>query len=440
MNDFKHSSTVCLSGQQIGNYRLIRSLGEGGFAEVYLAEHIHLGTYAAIKVLLTQLGEEDAEAFRTEAKTIAHLIHPNIVRVLDFGIQRKTPFLVMDYAPGGTLRRCHPAGTRLVPSSVLQYVKEIAGAVAYIHSKGFIHRDIKPENMLLGSRNELLLSDFGITIAAQAIAHDELVVKGTLAYMAPEQINGNVCFQSDQYALAVVVYEWLSGYPPFRGSVEEIVDQHFNPVLLSLCASVPLVPRSVEKVVFKALAINPRERFESVQAFADALQDAFEPRPIVIQQNGSQHLRLQQPPSSKQGETQVKVQKQRNMQTMMPRDVPPRRRQNRSRGTKSIWKEIALFYTVDLLAAAALGITMAVLGVAPFLLALLMALWLVLFPMVRSLIVENTTLFFLSISITIVAAMTALLASSFVAFDVTYIGLLMLSLLTAFAVSIHVNQ
>jgi eukaryotic-like serine/threonine-protein kinase len=99
-------------GQQLGNYIIVRKLGEGGFAEVYLGEHIHLGTYAAIKVLHTQLLGGDTDTFRQEARTVAHLIHPHIVRVLDFGIEGSTPFLVMDYAPHGTLRQRHPRGTR----------------------------------------------------------------------------------------------------------------------------------------------------------------------------------------------------------------------------------------------------------------------------------------------------------------------------------------
>src|SRR5260370_10974370 len=94
-------------GQQLGNYRLIRVLGEGGFAEVYLGEHIHLGTKAAIKVLHTQLTNDDVDKFRTEARTIAHLVHPNIVRVLEFDVEGRTPFLVMDYAPNGSLRQRH---------------------------------------------------------------------------------------------------------------------------------------------------------------------------------------------------------------------------------------------------------------------------------------------------------------------------------------------
>jgi len=155
-------------GQQLGNYRLIRMLGEGGFAEVYLGEHIHLGTKAAIKVLHTQLTSDDVDKFRDEARTIANLIHPNIVRVLEFGIEGKTPFLVMDYAPNGTLRQKHPKGVPLPLPTIVNYVKQIAEALQSAHEEKFIHRDVKPENMLLGRRGEVLLSDFGIALVAQS--------------------------------------------------------------------------------------------------------------------------------------------------------------------------------------------------------------------------------------------------------------------------------
>ena len=111
-------------GQQLGNYRVTRKLGEGGFAEVYLGEHIHLGTQAAIKVLRAQLTSDDADKFRLEARTIAHLVHPNIVRVLEFGLEGPTPFLVMDYAPNGTLRQRHPKGTQLSLTIIVEYVKQ----------------------------------------------------------------------------------------------------------------------------------------------------------------------------------------------------------------------------------------------------------------------------------------------------------------------------
>ena len=116
-------------GQQLGNYRLIHRLGEGGFAEVYLGEHVYLKTQAAVKVLLVRLAGDSLEDFLTEARTVAGLKHPHIVRVLDFGVDSNTPFLVMDYASKGTLRQYHPRGSRVPLKSVLTYVRQVATAL-----------------------------------------------------------------------------------------------------------------------------------------------------------------------------------------------------------------------------------------------------------------------------------------------------------------------
>src|SRR5437588_8704772 len=148
-------------GQQLGNYRLMRLLGRGNFSEVYLGEHIHLNTQAAIKVLDGQLANHDAEGFLTEARTLAHLRHPHIIQVLDFGVEGATPFLVMDYAPNGNLRQHYPKGTFAPLNVVLARVMQIADALQYAHQEKLIHRDVKPENMLLGRNNEVLLSEFG---------------------------------------------------------------------------------------------------------------------------------------------------------------------------------------------------------------------------------------------------------------------------------------
>src|SRR5437667_8009982 len=120
------------TGQKLGNYLLTRSLGQGGFAEVYLGQHIYLKTQAAIKVLMTQLsGDDDTESFLNEARTIANLVHPNIVRVLEFGIDDKTPYLVMDYALNGTIRQRYPKKTRVEPMVIVPYVKQIAAGLQY---------------------------------------------------------------------------------------------------------------------------------------------------------------------------------------------------------------------------------------------------------------------------------------------------------------------
>src|SRR5438105_4608251 len=262
-------------GQQLGNYQLISLLGEGGFAEVYLGEHVHLGTQAAIKVLHTQLARDDMEQFRTEARTIAHLEHPHIVRILDFGVEDKTPFLVMSYAPNSTLRQHHSRGERVPLPTVVSYVKQVADALQYAHDEKLIHRDVKPENMLVGRRGEILLSDFGIALVAQSSRYQSTQeMAGTMAYMPPEQISGKPRPASDQYALGIVVYEWLTGDQPFHGSAIEIVTQHLAIPPTPLREKVPTISPDVEHVVMTALGKDPKERFMSVQAFATALEQA----------------------------------------------------------------------------------------------------------------------------------------------------------------------
>src|SRR5437588_9433273 len=295
-------------GQQLGNYQLTRLLGEGGFAQVYLGEHIHLGTQAAIKVLHTQLTSDDVDKFRTEARTIARLMHPHIVRVLDFGLEGLTPFLVMDYAPHGTLRQRHPKGICLALETVRSYVTQVAAALQYAHHHKVIHRDVKPENMLLGQHSEVFISDFGLAVVASSSPEPSLQeVVGTISYMAPEQLQGKPCIASDQYALGVVVYEWLCGTFPFHGSPLELALQHLRASPPPLREKVPALSPEVEQVVLMALAKDPGQRFASIEAFATALERAIlsersdpgeqqMPSPITLSR-GSLHIgRSQQRP------------------------------------------------------------------------------------------------------------------------------------------------
>ena len=264
-------------GQLLGNYRLIRLLGRGGFAEVYLGKHIYIETQAAVKVLSTPLVGEYLQRFIREAKIVASLEHPHIVRVLDFGIEeeKETPFLVMSYAAHGTMRQRYPKESTISLDEVLSYVQHIAPALQYAHDRKIIHRDIKPENMLVGNQGEILLSDFGIAmITATSISKQAKTTAGTVVYMAPEQISGKPCRASDQYALGVVVYEWLCGQPPFQGSFFEICAQHLHSLIPSLRKKRPEIPLEVEQCIIKALAKDPQERFANVQDFAWALQEA----------------------------------------------------------------------------------------------------------------------------------------------------------------------
>jgi serine/threonine protein kinase len=277
------------TGQLFGNYRLTHLLGQGGFADVYLGEHVHLNTQAAIKVLHTQLTNEDVVHFRNEARIIAHLEHPHIVQVLDFGVESDTPFLVMMYAPNGTLRQRHARGIPLPAELTVEYVKQVASALQFAHHQRLIHRDIKPENMLLGRDNGVLLSDFGIALVTPSTRAQSLFdqsrtssLVGTVPYMAPEQIQGRPSLASDQYALGVVVYEWLCGQPPFLGMPMEVAVKHMTMLPPLLREKDPTIPADVEKVVLTALAKDPRQRFGTVQAFATAFEQASQKEPSIM--------------------------------------------------------------------------------------------------------------------------------------------------------------
>jgi serine/threonine protein kinase/tetratricopeptide (TPR) repeat protein len=262
--------------QQFGHYRLLSLLGQGGFSEVYLGEHIYLKTQAAIKILTIPLEQDERSKFLTEARIIAHLDHPHIVRVLDFGLQDRVPFLVLSYAPHGSMRQLYPKGSALPLSTIVDVVNQLAGALQYAHAQQLIHGDVKPENILIGRSEEVLLSDFGVAVMVSH-AQQRGDISGTVAYMAPEQLRGEPCFASDQYALGIVVYEWLCGSRPFTGTFAEIAMQHLRATPPSPHEKRAGLSLDIEEVVLRALAKDPQQRFPGMLDFAQALAMACQP-------------------------------------------------------------------------------------------------------------------------------------------------------------------
>ncbi|HLZ56056.1 MAG TPA: protein kinase [Ktedonosporobacter sp.] len=259
-------------GLHLGPYRLLHLLGSGRFSEVYLGEHRYLGTQVALKLLPTNLTEEVQERFLAEARLLQSLEHPHIIRVRDFGVQDEIAFLVMDYASGGTIRTQHPAGIPLPLSTVVLYVQQIASALQYMHERRVIHRDIKPENLLLDQQGQVLLGDFGLAlILSQSTEYAPAALEGSLAYMAPEQFRGKPGMASDQYALGIIVYEWLSGIRPFHGTIAEQCHAHLYVAPPPLTPQLPQLSPLVEQVVLTALAKEPASRFADVNTFAAAL-------------------------------------------------------------------------------------------------------------------------------------------------------------------------
>lgn len=275
-------------GDQLGNYCIIRHIGHGGFADVYLAEHNYIkGKRVAIKVLRAALTGQDRDVFKVEAQRLHDLKHPNIVPLIDFAVepQTGTPFLTMEYAENGSLRSKHPPKVPLPTETILHYVRQVSSALQCIHEHGLIHRDIKPANMLLGPNDVVWLSDIGIAVE---LPSQTLTPRGTPAYMSPEQTQGKPCPASDQYALGVVVYEWLCGERPFDGSNPfHIARQHEQKLPPSLRGRIPhlssAVISAVEIVVFIALAKKPEERFASMKAFATAFEQALTKTESLVQ-------------------------------------------------------------------------------------------------------------------------------------------------------------
>jgi serine/threonine protein kinase len=262
-------------GQHFGSYQLVKWLGRGGCAEVYLGKHRYLNSYAALKVLNATIQPGDEDQFLTEAQALVDLRHPNIVHLLDFCIGDGIPVLIMEYAQKGSLRQNHPEGTQMPLATVVDFVEQVAAALQYAHNHHVIHRDVKPENILLNVDNRLLLSDFGLSLltpSSQQLSTQNPA--GTARYVAPEQLLGKPCFASDQYALAIMIYEWLCGDPPFRGTAWEVSYQHMYTDPPALCTIRPELPPVLEQVVRRALAKKPQDRFGSVQEFAQALAQA----------------------------------------------------------------------------------------------------------------------------------------------------------------------
>ncbi|MGH2493486.1 MAG: protein kinase domain-containing protein [Ktedonobacteraceae bacterium] len=266
---------VDLAGQQIGNYHLAERIASGGMADVYLARHTYLDRRVAVKILHSDISEIGQSAFLREARFIERLKHPHIIPIYDFGIHsgggRSFAYLVMEYASGNLADR-HPPGIPVPFATIRSYVSAIAEALSYAHNQNIVHLDVKPSNILVSEDNNILLSDFGIAAFTRSDATDDHVITGTPVYMSPEQVTGTrITAAADQYALGCVIYQWLSGFPPFAGG---------NPTELLIkqvqSSPAPLgsrIPAEINRIVLKALAKSPEQRFPSIKAFADALNE-----------------------------------------------------------------------------------------------------------------------------------------------------------------------
>jgi serine/threonine protein kinase len=289
---------MSLEGLQLGQYRLQRLIGSGGMGEVYLAEDARINQQVAIKLSRTEStpyseaesAKETARLFQREAKAIAQLDHPRILPLFSYGEEDVNgailTYIVMPFRKEGSLTtwlRQRKNKERLSLQAVAHIVNQAADALQYAHNRYIVHQDVKPSNFLIRSSDEtdftapdLLLTDFGIAKLGTATSSVSHTIRGTATYMAPEQWSGNAVPATDQYALAVMAYELLTGRPPFQGRPEQMMFLHFSvqPEPPSLYNQ--LLSKDVDSVILKALSKRPGDRFPSISAFAYALQQALQ--------------------------------------------------------------------------------------------------------------------------------------------------------------------
>jgi serine/threonine-protein kinase len=267
-------------GENVGPYRIIQQLGQGGMATVFRAYHAALDRDVAIKVLHPAFTQDPTflARFQREAKVVARLEHPNIVPVYDFAEHEGKPYLVMKYIPGETLKARMARGPVAVREG-LRMVEAVGAALGYAHGQGVLHRDLKPSNVLLASDGAIYLADFGLARIASAgestLSSDMLL--GTPQYISPEQARGDRDLDqgTDIYSFGVVLYEMVVGRVPFNADTPfSIIHDHiFTPLPMPRQVN-PLVPEAVERVLLKALAKDRGDRYASVEALVDAFRGA----------------------------------------------------------------------------------------------------------------------------------------------------------------------
>jgi serine/threonine-protein kinase len=268
-----------LSGRRLGGYRLVRRLGSGAMADVYLAEQISLGRHVAIKVLRPETLRHPAAVsrFEQEARAAASLVHGHIVQIHEVACIDGIHFLAEEYVAGPSLKAWLNARGPLDARQALWVLKQVGSALARSAEQGIVHRDIKPENLLLTLAGEVKVADFGL---ARVLSEDldltqDGMTLGTPLYMSPEQGEGRtVDARSDLYSLGATVYHLLAGRPPYSGpSAVAVVMAHIKEPLVPVAAARPDLPAGLCEIVDRLLAKDPAARFASPQAILQAVDD-----------------------------------------------------------------------------------------------------------------------------------------------------------------------
>jgi serine/threonine protein kinase len=297
-------SPASLEGQTLGKYRVMEPLGRGGMARVYRAYHPQLDRYVAIKVLRSDLVEDEEflVRFRREARAVASLRHSNIVQVYDSDVEGEIYYIVLELLEGDSLKTrlndYRIRDERMPLGDMVRVLLDVLDGLAYAHSEGMIHRDIKPANILLTKRGEAVITDFGIAQIVGSTRHTASgAMMGTLNYMAPEQgLQGQSDVRSDIYSLGIVFYEMLTKRVPFDADTPlAVLMKHLNDPLPLPRKIEPAVPESLERVVLKALAKQPGDRYQDANEMKKALVAAAKQAEIEIPQSISLPLSFTTP-------------------------------------------------------------------------------------------------------------------------------------------------
>ena len=263
-------------------YRIIDTLGEGGMANVYLAEDIILQRKVAVKILRLDLQKEPQTLarFQREALATSELSHPNIVMVLDVGTDHGLPYMVMEYVDGPDLKEYIRTNSPLNLGNIIKFMDQILSAMSLAHKHNVIHRDLKPQNILMDKHGNIKIADFGIAVALNqnSVTQTNSAI-GSVHYMSPEQTRGGlVTKQSDIYSLGIILYELITGNVPFNGdSAVSIALKHAQEPIPSIRKQDPNIPQPLENVVLKATAKDPRDRYNSAKEMKDDLDTSLEP-------------------------------------------------------------------------------------------------------------------------------------------------------------------
>ncbi|MBR3211436.1 MAG: Stk1 family PASTA domain-containing Ser/Thr kinase [Bacilli bacterium] len=268
-------------GQKINDrYEIIRSIGEGGMANVFLGYDTILDRNVAIKVLRGDLSNDEkfVRRFQREALSASSLAHPNIVEMYDVGEDDGTYYIVMEYVEGKTLKQLLKKRGTLTLSEAIDIMSQLTDGMAHAHDSYIIHRDLKPQNIMIKDDGQIKITDFGIAMALNATQLTQTnSVMGSVHYLPPEQASGKGCtIKSDIYSMGIIFYELLSGSLPFRGeNAVEIALKHMREPLPSLRDEHPEIPQSIENIIRKATAKNPKNRYESARAMHEDLLTAL---------------------------------------------------------------------------------------------------------------------------------------------------------------------